>query len=441
MVHLIKRVICPKARTSNPTNFPSGARLIPRDQHCISRKSISSHALKVLHRLKEAGFEAFLVGGGVRDCLLGHEPKDFDIVTNARPEQVRHIFRNCRLIGKRFRLAHVYFKDEIIEVATFRGSNEENHQHTRSDQGVILRDNVYGSLEEDIWRRDFTINALYYNITDFSVLDGTGGMEDLQQGIVRIIGDPKTRYQEDPVRMLRAVRFAAKLGFTIDPATASAIPDSRKLLTHISNARLFDECLKLFLTGYASHTYSLLRHYDLFGCLFPETENCLSDQAWHQTTHTFLFNLFDNTDKRIDSNKSVSPAFIFSALLWQPIKRRQQQLQKQQQLKAVHAYEAAIDDILTIQLRITAIPRRITTHIREIWDMQYALIKHQGNRPLKLITNPCFRAAFDFLNLAAIMDPELVSILTWWETFIQSNDRQRKKLCAAQKPPLTTCNE
>ncbi len=198
-------------------------RIVSRDEHSISRANISENALKVLYRLNKAGYEAYLVGGGVRDLLLGREPKDFDVATDASPEEVRKLFRNCRLIGRRFRLAHVHFGREIIEVATFRAAHEPESDGAVSENGMLLRDNVYGTLEEDAWRRDFTVNALYYNIRDFSVVDYTGGMADLQAGRLRIIGDPHERFREDPVRMLRAVRFAAKLGFRIDPESEAAI--------------------------------------------------------------------------------------------------------------------------------------------------------------------------------------------------------------------------
>ena len=252
---------------------------IPRPDHNISRANISPNAVKVLYRLREAGYRACLVGGGVRDLLLGREPKDFDIATDARPEQVYKLFRNCRLIGRRFRLAHVQFGQEIIEVATFRahGVDDEDSDGPsveRADDGRILSDNVYGNIEEDAWRRDFTINALYYDIADFAVLDYVGGLADLKAGLIRLIGDPAQHYHEDPVRLLRAVRFAAKLGFRFDPATEAPLSRLGNLLEKIPAARLFDEILKLFMGGCAIQTFELLRHYRLFGWLFPATERC-----------------------------------------------------------------------------------------------------------------------------------------------------------------------
>lgn len=441
-INILKRALGWEKASIQTTTMSSKGNIIPRSQHTISRKHISENALKVLYRLNKEGYGAYLVGGGVRDSLLGHEPKDFDIATDAKPEQVRRIFRNCRLIGKRFRLAHICFKDEIIEVATFRGSGEESQQHTKSVQGALLRDNVYGSLEEDIWRRDFTVNALYYNIADFTVLDYAGGLDDLKKGIIRVIGDPEVRYQEDPVRMLRAVRFAAKLGFTLAADTEKAIAGCRKLLSHISNARIFDECLKLFLTGCSSHVYSLLRHYDLFGCLFPATERCLSDKNWHQATHNLLFALFENTDQRFAEDKTISPAFIFASLLWQPIKKIQLELQKQKKLPPAETLERAINQVLNTQLNITAIPRRISINMRETWGMQSALMKHHGSkRPLKLIHHPRFRAAYDFLLLRVQAEPELNSTAEWWKKFIDANDSQRKKMCYRKKSKAKSSDE
>ncbi|HEX5636240.1 MAG TPA: polynucleotide adenylyltransferase PcnB, partial [Gammaproteobacteria bacterium] len=258
--------------------------LIPRAEHCISRDNIDDNALKVLYRLQRAGFRALLVGGSVRDLLLQHVPKDFDIATDAHPEQVKRLFGNCRLIGRRFRLAHVFYGRDIVEVATFRGSqdgqdddDEISIDHVQSDSGRILRDNVYGSIEDDAWRRDFTVNALYYDIADFSVVDYVGAMDDIKHRVLRLIGEPATRYREDPVRMLRAVRFAAKLGFTIHPASEQPIYELAHLLADIPPARLYDEILKLFHSGYAVTCLDLLRKYGLLKYLFAQTSQALDD--------------------------------------------------------------------------------------------------------------------------------------------------------------------
>ncbi|MGH8245885.1 MAG: polynucleotide adenylyltransferase PcnB, partial [Gammaproteobacteria bacterium] len=253
-------------------------RIIPRDEHIISRDSISSNALKVLYRLKNAGYQSYLVGGSVRDLLLGREPKDFDVATDARPEQIRELFRNCRLIGRRFRLAHIHFGPEIVEVSTFRAPHHIEDGEGHVVGGRIVRDNVYGTIDDDVWRRDFTANALFYNIEDFTVVDYVGGVDDIRAGVIRLIGDPVQRYTEDAVRLLRAVRFAAKLGFRIHPDSERPIPRLVHLLKDIPSARLFEEVLKLFLGGCAVQTFEQLRRYGLFEALFPQTEAVLAEE-------------------------------------------------------------------------------------------------------------------------------------------------------------------
>ena len=331
--------------------------IIPRAAHPISRAAISPGALKVLYRLRSAGFRACLVGGGVRDLLLGREPKDFDVATDALPEQVYKLFRNCRLIGRRFRLAHIHFGEEIVEVATFRATQDlaEDLPETArtgrrvSDEGRLLQDNVYGGIEEDALRRDFTINALYYDITNFAVLDYASGMADLQAGLIRLIGDPEQRYREDPVRMLRAVRFAAKLGFRLHPDTEAPLFKLGRLLEDIPPARLFDEVLKLFLGGCAVQTFELLRHYRLFGHLFPATERCLGGQQQH-FPKTLLVRALVNTDARLAENKSVTPAFLFAALLWEPLQEQRSHLLADG-IAEGEALQAAADQVLETQLK------------------------------------------------------------------------------------------
>lgn len=287
--------------------------VIPREQHAISRKDISENALKVMYRLNKAGYEAWLVGGGVRDLLLGKKPKDFDVTTNATPEQVRKLFRNCRLVGRRFRLAHVMFGPEIIEVATFRGHHEGNVSDRTTSQrgqnGMLLRDNIFGSIEEDAQRRDFTINSLYYSVADFTVRDYVGGMQDLKEGIIRLIGNPETRYREDPVRMLRAVRFAAKLNMQISPETAEPIPRLAALLNDVPPARLFEESLKLLQAGYGYETYKLLREYHLFQPLFPTITRYFTENG-DSAMERMIIQVLKNTDNRIHNGLRVNPAFL-----------------------------------------------------------------------------------------------------------------------------------
>jgi poly(A) polymerase len=402
--------------------------VIPRPEHNISRANISSNAVKVLYRLRDAGFRACLVGGGVRDLLLGREPKDFDISTDARPEQVYKLFRNCRLIGRRFRLAHVQFGQEIIEVATFRGQGDGNEDGDgpvveRTAGGRILSDNVYGSIEDDAWRRDFTVNALYYDIDNFAVLDYVGGMTDLEAGLIRLIGDPVQRYQEDPVRMLRAVRFSAKLGFRLDPATEAPLHRLGHLLEQIPPARLFDEILKLFLGGDAVQTFELLRHYRLFGWLFPATEHCLNHQQRHYPK-TLLIRALANTDSRLAEDKPVNPAFLFAALLWEPLREQMQRLHADG-LDDTETLQTAADAVIQAQTRHIALPRRYSLPMREIWEMQQRLTAITGKRPLRLLTHPRFRAAYDFLLLRAETDDPTGELADWWTRFLALDDAGR----------------
>ncbi|MBK5932254.1 poly(A) polymerase [Halochromatium salexigens] len=410
--------------------------MVPRPEHSISRAHISPNALKVLNRLKQAGFQAYLVGGGVRDLLLGHEPKDFDIATDATPEEVRGVFRNCRLIGRRFRLAHVFFGREIVEVATFRGSNAEGGSETEAqvtEQGMILRDNVYGSITEDALRRDFTVNALYYNIADFSLVDYAGGLADIEQGRLRLIGaDPVARYREDPVRMLRAVRFACKLGFIIDPDCAAPIRELAGLLGEISPARLFEEALKLFHGGYALQAFEKLRHHDLFAQLFPETDACLARQE-HDFPITFVSRGLDNTDRRILEGKPVAPAFLFAVLLWEPVRLRYHALLAEGMASA-EAIALASHEVASAQQRRVAIQKRFALPMREIWALQPRLERRQGKRPLVLLSHPRFRAAYDFLLLraeAGETDPELAE---WWTRFQDVDAAERTRMLSSSAP-------
>ncbi|MCB1776823.1 MAG: polynucleotide adenylyltransferase PcnB [Candidatus Competibacteraceae bacterium] len=399
--------------------------LIPRPEHNISRANISANAVKVLYRLHDAGYRACLVGGGVRDLLLGCEPKDFDIATDARPEQVHKLFRNCRLIGRRFRLAHVRFGQEIVEVATFRAHSEEGESSgvERAADGRILSDNVYGNIEEDAWRRDFTINALYYDIANFAVLDYVGGMADLEAGLIRLIGDPTQRYHEDPVRMLRAVRFVAKLGLRFDPATEAPLHRLGHLLEQIPPARLFDEILKLFMNGCAIQAFELLRHYRLFNWLFPATERCLSRQQQHYPK-TLLMRALANTDQRLTENKPVNPAFLFAALLWEPLREQTQRLHADGMDEYATLQEAA-DAVIREQSRHVALPRRYSLPMREIWELQPRLTQITGKRPLRLASHPRFRAAYDFLMLRADADEQAAELADWWTRFLQMDEAER----------------
>ena len=405
-----------------------GPRVYPRSEHSISRSLVSENALKVLYRLKKAGYQAYLVGGCVRDLLLGREPKDFDVVTDAHPEQIRAVFRNCRLIGRRFRLAHVHFGGEIVEVATFRGlSGTEEHRERVLENGRILRDNVYGTIEEDAFRRDFTVNALYYNIIDFSVVDYVGGMEDHQAGVLRLIGgEPEKRYREDPVRMLRAVRFAVKLGFAIDPGCAEPIPRLASLLREIPPARLYDEIIKLFLSGYGAQTFEQLRHYRLFGSLFPDTEQCLAREE-QGFPLTFLARALERTDQRVQDGQPVTPYFLFAALLWEPVRHRAEARIAAGE-SALLAYQESAGEVIGRQVRHTAIPRAVGMPVREVWALQPRFANTQGARPFRLLGHPRFRAAYDFLLLRAETGEAEPELADWWTRFQGASEAEQKAM-------------
>ncbi|WP_457913974.1 polynucleotide adenylyltransferase PcnB [Candidatus Gillettellia adelgis] len=392
-------------------------------QHTISRKDISENALKVLYRLNKSGYESYLVGGSVRDLLLGKKPKDFDITTNATPEQVRKLFRNCRLVGRRFRLAHVMFSQEIIEVATFRGHHEklaDSNQNAskKTQNGILLRDNIFGSIEEDAQRRDFTINSLYYGVRDLKLRDYVDGLRDLQQGVIRLIGDPETRYREDPVRMLRAIRFSAKLGMTISDTTARPIPCLASLLHDIPPARLFEESLKLLLAGYGHLTYLKLCKYQLFKPLFPLISRYFIPNYSTLMERT-LVQALKNIDHLFQNGMRVNSAFLFAAMLWHPLLEHTNKLSKINHLGYYDAFALAINNVLDEQCRSLAIPKRITTLMREIWQLQLRLTRRQGRRAHKLMEHPKFRAAYDFLVLRAEVEgnQEMLHLTEWWGEF------------------------
>jgi poly(A) polymerase len=399
------------AAGSLPGSPPIESRVIPRDAHTISRKDISPNALRVLYRLRDAGFGAFLVGGAVRDLLAGGHPKDFDVATDATPEQVKSLFRNCRLIGRRFRLAHVVYGREIIEVATFRANVDDGSgDRELHEGGRLLRDNVYGSIEDDAVRRDFTANALYYAIEDFSVRDYVGGFEDVANRVMKLIGDPETRYREDPVRMLRAVRLAAKLGFRIDDATAAPLPVLAPLLRDAAPARLFEECLKLFLSGHAVESFLGLERHGLLDVLLPESAAALKSNRSGALRNMLLEGL-RGTDARVASGEPVSPAFLFALLLWPAYCRALMALQAQ----GMHAAEAerrAADRVTVHQLETVALPRRFSLPMQEIWLLQSRFT--QRKRVGRLLAHPRFRAAYDFLVLRQAASPGHADEARFW---------------------------
>ncbi len=403
--------------------------IIPRDQHCISRQNISDNALKVMARLRNGGYQAYLVGGAVRDLLRGGHPKDFDVATDATPEQVSDLFRNSRIIGRRFRIVHVRFGREIIEVTTFRGHHENNdgagsgggNRSRQSASGLLLRDNVYGTLAEDAARRDLTVNALYYDAGTFELFDHVHGLPDLEAERICIIGDPEQRYTEDPVRMLRVLRFAAKLGFSIEEQTAAAIPACGHLLGEIPAARLFDEFLKLFLAGYAADTFELLLEFDLLRFLFPDTSAALRDD---EAGLALIRAAMDSTDARISEDKPVTPAFILAALLW-PVANRAFLRRRDHGDAPMAAMHSASMETLSSAARQLSIPRRFSQPIREIWEFQLRLQRKTGRKAAELVEHRRFRAAYDFLLLREQAGEDTGDLGTFWTSAQELSPQQR----------------
>ncbi|WP_341522652.1 polynucleotide adenylyltransferase PcnB [Pseudomonas sp. G.S.17] len=411
-------------------------------QHSLQRSQFSRYAVSIVERLQNAGYQAYLVGGCVRDLMLHIEPKDFDVATSATPEQVRAEFRNARIIGRRFKLVHIHFGREIIEVATFRANHpvddedEDSNQSSRNESGRILRDNVYGTLEEDAQRRDFTINALYYDPVSERVLDYANGVHDIRNRLIRLIGDPQQRYKEDPVRMLRAVRFAAKLDFGIEKHSATPIQPLAPMLRDIPSARLFEEVLKLFMSGYAASTFEMLVDLELFEPLFPASSKALEYNPTY--THTLISEALSNTDLRIKQNKPVTPAFLFAALLWPALPAKVLRLQERG-MPPIPAMNEAAQELILEQCQRIAIPKRFTMPIREIWDMQERLPRRSGKRADMLLDNPRFRAGYDFLLLRESAGEETDGLGEWWTDYQECNDSERREMIRdlSSKPDAT----
>ncbi len=388
---------------------------MPRSEHNISRANISSAALKVLYRLREGGFEAYLVGGSVRDLLLGGHPKDFDIATDATPEQVHGLFNNSRLIGRRFRLVHVRFGREIIEVATFRaaaGHDDDDHEIAEGS-GRVLRDNVWGTLEDDALRRDFTVNSLYYGIGDFAIRDYAGGVADIAARQLRLIGDPEQRYREDPVRMLRAARFAAKLDFEIEADTAAPIERLAGLLDNIPAARLFDEFGKLFQSGHAYASWQQLQKYDLTRHLLPLTHMWLNNDP-EGSRRRFIEQALRNTDERVATDKPITPMFLFAIFLWGPVSGRARQLTEEEQMSDVQALALAGAELMAMQCQRIAVPKRFSLPMREIIQMQPRFARRTGKRVQSFLGHRRFRAAYDLYVLRGLLGEVSDEELAWW---------------------------
>lgn len=390
----------------------------------LSADRISINALKIVKRLANHGYQAYLVGGCVRDLLLDKTPKDFDVATSARPDEVHELFRNSRLIGRRFRIVHVTFGNEIVEVATFRAEhNAEQTERNFSEGGMILSDNVYGTFEDDVRRRDFTMNALYYQPETDTLIDEVGGLDDIQDKRIRLIGAPENRFREDPVRMLRAIRFKAKLDFNIDINVERALVNLGYLLKDIPPARLFEEVLKLFMNSHGEASLLGLMEYSLFGWLFPETNSLLRDDP-----HAELIALaLASTDARIAEGKPVTPAFVFAALLWLPFIHEKRSLESAGLVPIVAAQEAG-SHVIARQLQCTSIPRRFSGPMRDMWQMQERFSARSGRKPEALMRHKRFRAAYDFMVIRNLSGEDLGELVQWWTEYQDANPDARQQM-------------
>ena len=428
---LLQRVFKNGKKTA-PAGMPHSIKPFPRRVHGIERKAINAAALKTTQQLQQAGFAAFIVGGAVRDLLLKRAPKDFDLATNATPEQVRHIFRRSRIIGRRFRIVHVMFGNETIEVTTFRGSHlSDDGDASIAVSGRILRDNVFGSQQEDAARRDFTANALYYDPHTEEIWDYHHGLSDIQAGVLRIIGQAETRYREDPVRMLRAVRLSAKLGLKLDPDTEAPIPRLADLLEDVPPSRLFDEMLKLFFSGHAMESARALRAHGLHHGLLPLLDVVLEQPMGER----FVTLALQNTDERVQQDKPVSPAFLFAALLWHEVIAARQKYQDGGE-KPMPALVQAMHEVSDIQAEKLAITKRFSVNMKEIWSLQPRFEQRSGQRPYRLLEHPRFRAGYDFLLLRCQSGELPVELAEWWDAFAQGDAEQRQQMLLPNTEPV-----
>ena len=421
---MIKKFIRKILGVKDDGRDPTQPVILGPDEHKIDPRLVSRNAITVTQTLQEAGFKAFVVGGAVRDLLLGVKPKDFDIATDATPEQVKKLFRRAFIIGRRFQIVHVMFGQDLLEVTTFRGNGSDNAP--KDEHGRVLRDNNFGPQHEDAARRDFTINAMYYDPATQTVLDYHGGIEDIRAKTLRIIGVPEARYREDPVRMLRVVRFAAKLGFTIEPTTRAPIPVMAPLIDNVPAARVFDEMLKLLLSGHALACLKELRSAGLHHGLLPLLDVVLEQPIGMK----FVTLALESTDGRVKAGKGVSPGFLFASLLWHQV------LEKWNAYRAagespIPALHLAADDVLETQTENLALQRRIATDMRDIWAMQPRFERRTGKAPYKLLEHPRFRAGYDFLLLRCESGELPGEIGEWWTAFYAAEGGEREALLAA----------
>ncbi|MDS4014494.1 MAG: polynucleotide adenylyltransferase PcnB [Candidatus Accumulibacter sp.] len=427
---MIRKFISRVLGRSTPTEAPEPA-IIPVDQHGLQRDQISRACRRTIETLQENGYQAYVVGGAVRDLLAGLTPKDFDVATNATPDQVRQSFRRSRIIGRRFQIVHVGMGAETIEVTTFRGHHgDDAGSHGQVDeQGRVLRDNVFGSQSEDAARRDFTVNALYYDPICEHIVDYHHGVADLQQKTLRMIGDPRTRYREDPVRMLRAVRLAAKLGLSIDPAARRPIREMADLIGNVPLSRLFDEMLKLLTSGHAVRCVSQLREEGLHRGLLPLLDVILE----HPVGERFVMLALETTDRRVHHGKPVSPGFLFASLLWHEVLAKWDALQQHTGSAATPAlFFQAMDEVIEVQAEKLAITRRIAGDMKDIWALQPRFEQRSGKRAYGLLQQPRFKAGYDFLLLRAQAGEVDSEVSTWWTDFLHADDENRALMVVGQ---------
>ena len=409
--NFVKKLIKPERSPKNKPSPVDAKFVIERQQHHVSKTDISPNALLVMNRLVHAGFDAYLVGGSIRDLLLRKAPKDFDIATNALPQEIKKLFKNARVIGRRFKLVHIIFYREIIEVSTFRGHHLDNEETNKNERGMLIRDNVYGTLSEDAFRRDFTINSIYYDLQTKALIDLTEGFKDIHEKRIRMIGDPVVRFHEDPVRILRAIRFAAKLHFTLDEQIISAIQALTHLIKPISSARIFDEIVKLYQCGNACDAHDFLIQYQIFPYFFHQTTELYEKQP---LMPELIRIALESTDARIHDNKPVNPAFLFAVFLWFPMLAKAQKEEEEKELHPLVALEHAINYTLAEQCRHIAIPKRLTQVIREIWFLQFQFTKRTKKRVAICLEHPRFRAAYDFLLIRSLVGDAPVELADWW---------------------------
>lgn len=401
-------------------------------ENSLPKRKICPKAHQVVSVLKENNFQAYLVGGCIRDLLLDKNPKDFDVATNAKPHEIKALFKRSRIVGRRFQIVHVPFGRDIIEVTTFRSnsidkkhSQRAKHHLQQSASGLLTRDNVFGSIQEDAQRRDLTINALYYDPVEDSLEDFCQGIQDLRDRKIRIIGDPTLRYREDPVRLLRVVRFTAKLDFEIESKTRKPIAKMASNLSHVSAPRMFDETLKLFMSGYGLSIFKLLREFGLFAAILPQTNRII--EQGDNLSLRLIEQAFENTDLRISNKQRVTPAFIYAALLWPAVSQVASNLQARGHSPSM-AMNKAANEVISNQIPITAIPRRFTTAMREIWSLQLSLPRRSGQRAKRLSEHPRFRAAYDFILLREQAGENLDGLGNWWTKYQQVDEFQRQDM-------------